>query len=70
MEVGEKQEVKLKEYEREDQGELVDHGKDSKYLQVTQSSKGLQKKRQGYWMVSVGGVTDIEAGKAPRTLLE
>ena len=45
MEVGEKQEVKLKEYEREDQGELVDHGKDSKYhLQVTQSSKGLQKK--------------------------
>lgn len=45
MEVGEKQEVKLKEYEREDQGELVDHGRDSKYhLQVTQSSKGLQKK--------------------------
>ena len=47
MEVGEKQEVKLKEYEREDQGELVDHGKDSKYLQVTQSSKGLQKKKAG-----------------------
>lgn len=45
MEVGEKQEVKLKESEREDQGDLVNHGRLEMSSQgYSELSKGLQKK--------------------------